>query len=215
MIQQRTYGIAVQRATIPGAGDFSIWDFSGMKSYYSLHEEFLSDDEAILLLVFSMRDPPERQLAQLRFWLAMIRAKLPQEDCVKYCGERWVKPNIVLVTSFADLRSNIPELMEDSDDSFPVAPASTGAYTTSGQQGDILEELKQEFGGLFNFSDCVFSLDCRLSQSPGIRSLRNHIGYLKEETSASQVKDTENDVTLYLLGKRSRLYMAGVIKVYW
>ena len=184
MIRQRTYGIAVQHASIPGAGEFSIWDFSGMKSYYPLHEEFLGSEAAIFLLVFSLRDPLERQLTQLRFWLAMITAKLPQENRIQYAGERQTKPSVVLVASFADLRSNLTttDLIADPDDAFSAPLVSTifQARLVVSNQENVLAALRHEFGDVFHFSDVVFSLDCRLSQSPEMRGLRSHLGALKE-----------------------------------
>jgi len=193
MSRQKTYGISVQRASIPGAGEFSVWDFSGMKSSYPLHEEFLRDETAILLLVFSRRDPLEKQLAHLRFWLAMVRAKLPQDDQIWFAGQRKVKPRVILVASFADLRS--PNLTsadvvkeDEPEDLLAVAvSAQPGATKTrlsvSDQKELILSELRQEFEGSFHFSDVVFSLDCRLSQSSEMKELRSHLAAVREEMS--------------------------------
>ena len=186
MTRQKTYGMTVQRVTVPGAGEFSVWDFSGMKSFYPLHEEFLRDEAAILLLVFSRRDPLEKQLAHLRFWLAMIKAKLPQDDQIWFAGQRKVKPRVILVASFADLRS--PDLAstdkdEGEEDLVSVSPQPTvdkARLSISSQDELILSELQQEFGDGFDFSGVVFSLDCRLSQSSEMKELRSHLAAVRD-----------------------------------
>ena len=64
-ILRRTYGMIVQQVTVPSAGNFSVWDFSGMREYYITHEQFLKMRNSIALVVFSLRDSLEKQLAQV------------------------------------------------------------------------------------------------------------------------------------------------------
>ncbi len=183
-IEQRTYGMSVQQLTIPNAGDFNVWDFSGVRSYYPLHEEFLQTKNTVFLVVFSLCDPPERQLAQIRFWLAMIKAKQPQSETIRFAGEIENKPNVILVSSFAD-QARLPTLSEEaSKDIFSFPSASSIAQPHSeriGRGSDILEVLEREFKDYFSFSRQLFALDCRLSQSSGIRALRQHLGAVRLE----------------------------------
>lgn len=103
MILKRTYGMTVQQVTVPNAGNFSIWDFSGMREYYVTHEQFLTMRNSIALVVFSLRDSLEKQLAQVRFWLAMIKSRQPPaSEVIRFAGENPSKPHVVLVGSFAD-----------------------------------------------------------------------------------------------------------------
>ena len=188
MIQQRTHGIAIQQLTIPHAGDFSIWDFSGMKDYYSLHEEFLHGENSIVLIVFSLRDPPEKQLAQVRFWLAMIKAKQQPNTDIRFAGELAHKMNVVLVGSFADQPRflEISELTEDPDDVFAVPLASTLAQASllqPNQGKQVMETVRKEFKDYFAFSKEVFLLDCQLSQTNEMKALRQHLGALWRENS--------------------------------
>ena len=102
MILKRTYGMTVQQVAIPNAGNFSVWDFSGMKDYYAAHENFLRLTNAVAMVVFSLRDSVEKQLAQVRFWLAMIKSKQPPDEVIRFAGENPDKPHVLLVGSFAD-----------------------------------------------------------------------------------------------------------------
>lgn len=193
MIQQRTHGILVHQLSIPNAGDFSVWDFSGMKSYYPLHEEFLDMKNAVVLVVYKLCDPLENQLAQLRFWLALIKAKQSQSRSIKFAGEREHKPNVVLVASFANVLSpdHGPDLEEYSDplvspsllhpnSSVPRKTNLTDSHPgESRQEAGVLETIRGEFDNYFTFSNRVFQLDCRLSQTSEIKALRHHLGALR------------------------------------
>ena len=175
MIQHRTHGIEIHQVSIPNAGDFSIWDFSGMMSYYPLHEEFLSMTNSIILLIFSLRDPLERQLAQLRSWLAMIRAKQKLSSTIRFAGQPERAPNVILVGTFAD---QVPELSEDLENEFTIPLAST---LSQAGPNHVLDTIRKEFNDRFTFSQQVFTLDSRLSQSSEIKSLRQHLGAVRQQ----------------------------------
>ena len=102
MILKRTYGMTVQQVAIPNAGNFSVWDFSGMKDYYVAHEHFLRMRNSVAMVMYSLRDSLEKQLAQVRFWLAMIKSKQPPSEAIRFAGANSHKPHVVLVGSFAD-----------------------------------------------------------------------------------------------------------------
>ena len=208
MILKRTYGMTVQRVTIPNAGSFSIWDFSGMKEYYVTHEQFLRMRNSIASVVFSLRDSLEKQLGQVRFWLAMIKSKQPPSEAIRFAGENPNKPYVILVGSFADQRHQdlftteqhqLPTLGQAAlrnaehvaeEDIFAV-PLTTNVLNQQGAEKGgkelppndgrtVLRRVKEEFGDHFEFADHVFELDCRLSQTPAIKSLRNQLGMLRQ-----------------------------------
>ena len=60
-----------------GAGDFSIWDFSGYEPYYMLYDHFLGDTNCLHLVTFSLQDTSDEQLAQVIFWLNFLKARVP------------------------------------------------------------------------------------------------------------------------------------------
>ena len=73
-----------------------------MKEYYVTHEQFLKMRNSVAMVVFSLRDSLEKQLAQVRFWLAMIKSKQPPSEVIRFAGRNTNKPHVVLVGSFAD-----------------------------------------------------------------------------------------------------------------
>ena len=145
-----------------------------MREFYIAHEKFLSESNSVFLLVMSLRDSVVKQLAQMRFWLAMIKARMRSGEI----GARAVscRPLVVLVGSFADQQNHSHE-DSNSEDVFAVPlPSRAGCPPDNGQS--ILEKLSQEFGDFFDFSNTVFAVDCRLSQSAEMRSLRSLLGSL-------------------------------------
>lgn len=180
MIQQRTHGILVHQAAISNAGNFSIWDFSGLKSYYILHEEFLSMTNALLVLVFKVNDPVEQQLAQLRFWLALLKAKQRQTRKIRFAGEQAHKPHVVLIGSF----TTVPYVSPDGEPdalTIPLDDAGTrGGHTRDRCQAqEVFDTIRRDFKDHFTFSGQPFLLDCRLSQTNEIKALRLHLGALR------------------------------------
>ena len=161
---RQTHGIAIQQATIPNSKGFSIWDFSGLKDYYLIHEKFINARNSIFIVVFSLRDPIKSQIAQVKFWLSTIKAKLTVET----------KPCAVLVASFADYSQGV-EMLEEGD-----------AFVTNGDSRNdgnkVLKFAVQQFGQYFEFQDVVHRLDCRLSQSTEMRVLRSTLASLRVAT---------------------------------
>ena len=166
---KHTHGIAIHQTTIPSSKEFSIWDFSGLKDYYLIHEKFMSSRNSIFIVVFSLRDPIQKQIAQVRFWLSFIKAKLTLSISVE------AKPHIVLVASFADCSHQGGERLVESD-SF----ITNGGNQVNGNK--ILNFAIQQFGQYFLFQDMVHRLDCRLSQSTEIRVLRSTLASLRVAT---------------------------------
>ena len=174
MILKRTHGMTVQHTSIPNAGKFSIWDFSGMKEFYVSHENFIGGANSIFILVLSLRDPINKQLAQMRFWLAMIKAKCGPDRIPMSSTNR---PFVILVGSFVDQQPPNNHIDLHSSDVFAVPLASTIQQPLDNGRS-VLETLSKEFGEFFDFSNTVYTVDCRLSQSYEMRSLRILLGSL-------------------------------------
>ena len=162
---RKTHGIAIQQATIPNSKEFSIWDFSGLEDYYLVHEKFISAKNSIFIIVFSLRDPIKKQIAQVKFWLSFIKAKLTLNISVE------AKPHVVLVASFADYS----EMLEEGDISI-----TSGNNSNNGSK--VLNFAVEQFGQFFLFQDMAHKLDCRLSQSTEMRVLRSTLASLRAET---------------------------------
>jgi len=179
MILKRTHGINIQPGVIPNAGDFSIWDFSGMKEYYVAHEHFLGNKKSIILIVFSLREPLHKQLAQVHFWLAMIKSRQAPNEVIRFAGQSIHKPFVVLVGSFLDQQLPL-SFQEQSSDVFAV-PLASNIQQDPDNGMSVLKRMVEEFEDHFVFPDVVFTLDCRLSQTREMRSLRNLLGSLRQQ----------------------------------
>ena len=180
--------MSVQHLSIPSAGDFSVWDFSGLKDYYVAHEHFLETRNTVIVVLFSLRDPLQKQIAQVRFWLSMIKAKQAPSPIIHFAGRKARKPPVLLVGSFADQQqlSLLFQRGRDSDDIFAAPLASSILQQQSDQylssnSSAVLEAMVKDFGEHFVFEDCVHSLDCRLSHSKEIRSLKERLGVLRQQ----------------------------------
>jgi len=58
------------------AGDVSIWDFSGVESYYLTYDRFLGDPNAIYLVVVSCEDSEMERRKQIDFWITFIATRM-------------------------------------------------------------------------------------------------------------------------------------------
>lgn len=174
---RQTHGIVIQQATIPNSKEFSIWDFSGLKDYYLIHERFMNARNSIFVVVFSLRDPIKTQMAQVRFWLSTIKAKLIFSISIE------TKPHVILVASFADLSRQQQE--QEAFEALHKGDAfnTNGVGKTNQVDGSqVLNFAIQQFGQYFSFQDMVHRLDCRLSQSTEMRVLRSTLAMLRVAT---------------------------------
>lgn len=66
-----TRGIDVQQTSINGAGDVSIWEFSGNESYYHYYDHFIGDPNCVHLIVFKLTDTASVYTKQVTkfFWI--------------------------------------------------------------------------------------------------------------------------------------------------
>jgi death-associated protein kinase len=192
--RERTHGFCVEQCSIPGAGCFSIWDFSGHYEYYPAHEYFLQGaSNLIYLIVCCQLHSYQYQLAQVKFWLAMIKSKFCPHNFIQYAGHRSQKPFVVLVQSFAD---RLPSLLSHNEsDTFDVTfstinnrkemmsyshssfSSDTSIQSTTANQ--LLKCVEEEFGQYFIFTDKVFNLDCRKSRGSQMQLLRLKLGLLR------------------------------------
>eukprot|EP00117_Sycon_ciliatum_P007244 scpid22953/ scgid4778/ Death-associated protein kinase 1 len=168
----RTQGINIKPVTIAGAGNFSLWEFSGSKSYYPVHEYFFGFGNAIFLVLFSLRDAHETQLEQVRFWLSLIKSKLPSDGVIRDQGRGPTRPHIILVATRADTQAAERN------------PVTNEWMSISGDL--VLRTVAAEFAHYFYICERLFVLDARASQSREVRSLRVHLAEMREKLVQSQ-----------------------------
>ena len=63
-------------ARVIAAGDVSIWDFSGLESYYVTYDRFLGDPNAIYMVVVSCEQSEDERRKQFDFWLNFIATRM-------------------------------------------------------------------------------------------------------------------------------------------
>ena len=75
---------SIHTLAVLGAGDLSIWEFSGYEPYYFLYDHFIGDPNCLHVIVFRADAPVETQTAQVSFWLHFLKARMaPMEPIGK------------------------------------------------------------------------------------------------------------------------------------
>ncbi len=72
-IRTRTY----LQCTLAGAGDLSIWEFSGESNYHFLYDQFIGNVNCIHVVLFDLSDSAEEQIEQIDYWLSFLRSRIP------------------------------------------------------------------------------------------------------------------------------------------
>ncbi|VDL95297.1 unnamed protein product [Schistocephalus solidus] len=60
--------------------EYSIWDFSGFKSYYFLYDYFIGNTSCVHMIFYSLRDNPSTQRENVNFWLEFIHSRIPAHE---------------------------------------------------------------------------------------------------------------------------------------
>ncbi|XP_062517950.1 ankyrin-2-like isoform X2 [Corticium candelabrum] len=81
--EERTIGINVMTANIPGVGRVSLWDHAGQKQFHKTHGLFFSPSNSFFILLVSLVRGKERRLCsveelrdELQYWLSFLRSSL-------------------------------------------------------------------------------------------------------------------------------------------
>lgn len=190
MTYKRTCGMTVQQMSIPNVGDYSVWDFSGQKDFYITHEYFLGARNSLFLVVFSLRDPLLKQIAQVRFWLAMLKAKQASCKVIHFAGCRVRKPHVLLIGSFADQQqislmcgtdtSNTEDIFSTPLETSDISQLSAERPLSS-NSATVLQTMVQDFREHFLFEDRVYELDCRTCQAKEFRLLKERLKTLRQK----------------------------------
>ena len=162
-LDERTAGFEVARTTVPGAGDFAIYDFAGHSEYYMTHELFLVDAGAVFVVLCGLYCHPDRQCEHTLYWLRFIAARASGASSTSM-------PCVVLAGSGRDDAHPQSKVERRSD--------GPGWHAASGQA--ILAEMKTLFAGQLQLSNTFHVLDCRRSHGDGMTAFRTELGAYRE-----------------------------------
>ena len=57
---------------VAGVGELSVWEFSGFEPYFMMYDLFIGDPNCIHVIVFSLQDPPDVQMAQVQKHISFV-----------------------------------------------------------------------------------------------------------------------------------------------
>lgn len=162
---QYTRGIAVKQVSLSGAGDLTLWDFSGQDTYFLVHHHFLGCARSIYAIVVNLQDTPAVQLQQASFWLSFLQARVRPSQSIGYCGRISNPLQVVVVATHPDC----VRLPRDAN----------GDYFTSGVE-DLILQLQQQFQTTFRIHSEPFVVDARAPGTNVLRCLRQQLTEMKQ-----------------------------------
>ncbi|XP_077989315.1 death-associated protein kinase 1-like [Glandiceps talaboti] len=166
-----TKGIDIQTLTIPGAGEFSVWEFGGREQYHTAYNHFVGDSSAIYAIVLNLEDPYEIQYSQVCYWMNLLKSRLPLTEPIGYCGKFASQMKVILIGTHPDT-VNCPR-------------TSTGEYV-SGEGNVVLYQIKKIYGRQFDICDMLFVLDAHASSSKEMKLLRTYLSNVKNSIMKSE-----------------------------
>ncbi|KAL5004238.1 hypothetical protein ScPMuIL_017694 [Solemya velum] len=165
-----TKGVQVQQATISGVGDLSLWDFSGYEPYYSLYDHVLGDISCIHVVVFSLMDRYDEQLAQVMFWLNFLRARIVPQMPIGHSGKLPNAAKVVLVATHADQA---------------CCPRNARGEYVSPVAISILAKAQHSFQYDFDLLEHVFVMDALMAMSTDVKAFKQTLGDMKNNITRS------------------------------
>lgn len=161
-----TKGINVQQVSISGIGDVSLWDFSGYEPYYMLYDHFLGDSNCLHIIVFSLTDTYDEQIAQVQFWLGFLKSRVPPHVPIGHCGRLPNIPKVLLVATHAD--------------KVGCHKNARGEYVCP-TASRVLAKAQLKFASDINFVERVFIMDANVAMSNDIKALKQQIGDIRSQ----------------------------------
>ncbi|KAL1139815.1 hypothetical protein AAG570_006792 [Ranatra chinensis] len=161
-----TRGIDVQQVTMSGAGDVTLWDFSGQDTYFGVYHHVIttSAKHAIFVLVFSLSDSSTMQFKQCSFWLTFLQARIPPVEPIGNGGRTSNTPRVILVGTHADATR---------------APRQSNGDYISPQAISLVKKLRSTFSAFFDIHPTPIVVDAHVPNSYGIKLLKTTFGDLK------------------------------------
>ncbi|CAG0890672.1 unnamed protein product [Darwinula stevensoni] len=139
------------------AGDWSLWEFSGVETYYLVYDHFIGNTCCINAIIFRLTDPLRVQLQQVQFWLRFLKSRLPPAEPLGHCGKSYRPAKIILIGTHVDT-----------------------AHCQKNQQGEYLDPSVDElmsqvlrgFGRVFDIHPKAILLDANASHAHAIKDLK-------------------------------------------
>ena len=153
--EERTIGINVMTAYIPGVGRVSLRDYAGQKQFHKTHGLFFSASNSLFILLVSLvrgkekrRCSDEELRDELQYWLSFLRSSLDGEFI----------PTVLIM-------------------------ASRGDYYRDGQRvlQHVVDYIRELFKGMINIIQHCLVLDCRKCSSPEMRKLKRFLRDMKQQ----------------------------------
>ncbi|BFY96992.1 hypothetical protein BsWGS_00032 [Bradybaena similaris] len=165
-----TKGIDVQTVTIAGAGEFSVWDFSGYEPYYMFYDHFLGDINCIHVVMFNLEDSLDEQIAQVIFWLNFLKARIHPRLPIDYCGKLQNTAQVVLVATHADKSS------------MPCHKTSSGIHINK-DTSYILDRVNSIFQYDLDICPTIYLMDAQIPSSHDMRAFKQQLAKMKLDIS--------------------------------
>ncbi|XP_062506502.1 death-associated protein kinase 1-like isoform X3 [Corticium candelabrum] len=161
--EERTIGINVMIALIPGVGLVSLWDHAGQKQFHKTHGLFFSASNSFFILLVSLRRVKEERWCsaeelrdEVQYWLSFLRSSLDGEFI----------PTVLIMASRGDY---------DRD----------GQRVSQGLLQRVLDCIRELFKGMINIIQECLVIDCRRSSSPEMEQLRKLLRGVKQQLEES------------------------------
>ncbi|XP_062508712.1 death-associated protein kinase 1-like isoform X2 [Corticium candelabrum] len=159
--EERTIGINVMVALIPGVGLVSLWDHAGQKQFHKTHGLFFSASNSFFILLVSLWRVKEERwcsydelLDEVQYWLSFLRSSLDGEFI----------PTVLIMASRGD--------RDRQRDGQRVLQR-------------VLDYIRDLFKGLINIIQECLVIDCRQSKSPEMKQLKKLLRGFKQQLEES------------------------------
>ena len=164
-----TRGVQVHNASVGNnAGELSLWEFSGERSYRFLFDHFIGNVNCIHLVLVSLADAIEEQKRQLRRWLEFLRARIAPVEPLGDRGRSKRPGRVLLCTTHADAAR--------------ISASKNAVGELQSRDADILlKTALDEFGCVFDVHPRIFVLDANASGSVDFKALKQTIAEIKTE----------------------------------
>ncbi len=144
-----------------------MWDYAGQQQYYAAHEMFLSDSQAVFMVVVRLSTPRAEREQELEYWLRFIATRFSASSR-SLDGDAGCRAQVALVFSHADARW---EGMTDDDtrkvESSFVSSKLRFCEWASGWGERMAIKYRTLLAAHVSVHERVFVMDCQASRHGG------------------------------------------------
>ncbi|XP_065316441.1 uncharacterized protein LOC135925162 isoform X2 [Gordionus sp. m RMFG-2023] len=186
-----TQGIFVQNINLPGAGEYSAWDFSGNPIYRQVYDHFIGDIHSVHAIVFDASQSLACILKDIFYWCDFLRARFNNNIADQYLKDR--EGNSLtrnLLNHQGRNRKRIPLIIIGTRLDKLLAPATIPSLEILRKQ--ILSRINQSIPRLildFDLFPKIFFLNCKIV--PDI-TLNNNCGTMNANFNGNSSSANSN-----------------------